>query len=72
MTMLELLEESPIIAAVKRKMIMVVENGRSQAVLQIAGAWIAERLSMISISRFTIKQAVRSTRISVIMPDCQV
>ena len=39
---------------------MVVENGRSQAVLQIAGAWIAERLSMISISRFTIKQAVRS------------
>ena len=32
-------------------MIMVVENGRSQAVFQIAGACMAERLSMISLSR---------------------
>jgi len=57
---------------VRRKMIIVAENGRSHAVFQIAGAWIAERLSMISVSRFIINRVVRSTRSNVVTPDCQV
>ena len=52
---------------VRRKMIMVAEKGRSHAVFQRAGAWIADRLSMISI----MNQAVRSTRTNVMSPDCQ-
>ena len=56
---------------VRRKMIMVAEKGRSHAVFQRAGAWIADRLSMISIRRFIMNQAVRSTRTNVMSPDCQ-
>lgn len=41
-------------------------------VFQIAGAWIAERLSMISVSRFIINRVVRSTMSNVVTPDCQV
>ena len=56
---------------VRRKMIMVAEKGRSHAVFQRAGAWIVDRLSMISIRRFIMNQAVRSTRTNVMSPDCQ-
>ena len=53
---------------VRRKMIMVAEKGRSHAVFQRAGAWIVDRLSMISIRRFIMNQAVRSTRTNVDEP----